>query len=212
MPVGNLLGVLQQELREERSRILEPLLHRFAEIGQRMLSGSDVPVAILREGLGLLQEYVLKLHDVHIRQFAVAGMSEEHAQACFLPMALIEGEPERAERRLASVRVLLSGYEERPAMYRNLLGVDLRNEAVAELSWEGYEEDYARTCLPLHVTEDSLKAWRETMDSALEEFQQLRGKVTGFLERTQPLVAPPAARMLVGAIDAKDGRRASGDH
>lgn len=189
---ADLIGKLQAELRLERAEILEPLLHRFSQLGERMRSGAHVPPEVVEEGLRLLDDYVRQLHEVHIREFAEAGLDMDHSDVCYLPMAQIEGEPERAERRVATVRALLSGYRARLHGYDRLLGLELRNESIAELSWEGYAEDYARTCVPSHISAAAAEKWRSLMQASEQEFARLRLAVQDYLVRTHPFVVARA--------------------
>lgn len=192
VPVGDMVDELQKELRSERAEVLEPLLHRFADLGQSLRAGGEVPPELIEAGLAILDRYVAQLHVVHIRQFAEALGEQQHPEMCFLPLAQMEGEPERAERRIATIRAWLTGYRGHLRGYANLLGLDLRNEAVAELSWEGYAEDYAKTCIPSHLTLEAAADWRRAFESARQEFLGLRKDVAEFLKRTAYLL--PAQR------------------
>lgn len=207
VPTEPLMAELLTELRAERSQVLDPMLHRLADLGYRLREGKDVAIPLLEEGLQLLHEYIEHLHDVHIRQFAQAGPSDEHPEVCMLPLAEIELEPERAERRLASVRAVLAGYRSGFAGYRKILGVDLRNEARAELSWEGFSEDYAKTCLPRHLTPDGLRKWEAALSESKAEYELLHGKVLNYLERTQGLVLPGSPGEDFGGISGLPSKR-----
>lgn len=190
-----LVGELQSELRRERAEILEPLLHRFSELGESLRAGQSVPPEVMDAGLALLDRYVRQLYDVHIRQFAEAGLDRQHEELCFLPMAQIEGEPERAERRIATVRALLSSYRAGLHGSDHLLGLELRNESIAELSWEGYSEDYAKTCIPSHLSPEAVEDWKKAMEAAEREFVSLRAAVQAFLTSSREwlLSSPPEA-------------------
>ncbi len=189
--MDELVRDLQTELRRERAEILEPLLRQLSELGERLRAGQHVPPEVVEKGLALLDRYVRQLHDVHIRQFAEAGLDHRNEEVCFLPMAQIEGEPERAERRVATVRAFLSGYRGHMHGYENLLGLELRNECIAELSWEGYSEDYAKTCVPSHLSESAALQWKAAMARAEAEFDALHHDVQDYLAQNRELLSTP---------------------
>lgn len=189
--MDELVRDLQTDLRRERAEILEPLLRELSELGERLRAGQHVPPEVVEKGLALLDRYVLQLHDVHIRQYAEAGLDHRNEELCFLPMAQMEGEPERAERRVATVRALLSGYRAHLHGYEHLLGLELRNESIAELSWEGYSEDYAKTCVPAHISESAALRWKAAMARAEVEFDALRRDVQDYLAQNRELHTTP---------------------
>jgi hypothetical protein len=193
LPIEPVLRQLVSELRDERTEVLDPLLHRLVELGDRLIRGDNVGVETVDRAIQLIDDYLRTLHNVHVRQFAEAGISDLHPEVCSLPIVLIEQEPERAERRLASVRAMLGGYRARFPGYHEMLGRDLRNESLAELSWEGFSEDYAKTCLPTHLTPKAMSDWRRSLEDAHEDFQRLRLEVREFLSDTEGLVAPASA-------------------
>lgn len=179
-----LVHELQEELRTERKEVLEPLLERLIEMGQRLRKGEDVPPADIELGLDLWQMYSERLHDVHVGQFAVARSSMPHTDSCTLPLAEIEHEPERAEHRIGEVRTMLSGYIGRPKLYRSWLGLALYGDATAELSWEGFEEDFAKACLPDHLTPTALRQWNTSIVETRKAITALRDRVGEYVRKT----------------------------
>lgn len=186
----SLVRELQQELRDERRTVLVPLLHRMSELGRRLNSGQRVPPKVIEEGLDLWQIYVARLHDVHVGQFVAARTSIPHVEACSLPLVQIEQEPGRAETRIDEMRSMLLGYEGRPQLYRALMGLTLFGNATAELSWEGFEEDFANTCLPDHLTPTALRQWQTSLIETRAVAQATRRKVEDYLDRTAEYALP----------------------
>lgn len=195
---SELVRELQDELRTERREVLVPLLRRISELGERLRQGQDVPPDVISEGLDLWQLYVDRLHDVHIGQFVAARASIPHTQACSLPMAEIEQEPERAAHRIHESRSMLEGYRSRPPFYRALLALSLLGNSTAELSWEGFEEDFAGQCLPDHLTPTALGQWRTSLVETRQKGEEARRQVAAYLARTRQFsptdAGPPVPR------------------
>lgn len=179
-----LIARLQRDLRAERAEVLEPLLRRLRDLGQRLSEGVDIPPERIAEGLTLWEEYLTQLHNLHVDQFRLAGPSDEHPEQCALPLIGIEGDPDRGAYRIRAIRAMWGGYNLHIGGYRELLGVMLGGEAQAELAWEGFEEDYAKTCLPTHVTPSVAKAWSAALDQTERESPALRQRVADYLEHT----------------------------
>ncbi len=81
-----------------------------------------------------------------------------------------------------------SGYNLHVGGYRELLGLIRVGEARAERAWEGLEEDYAKTCLPTHLTPAAVRKWTIAVDLGQKEIPLLRDKVPDYLSRTATYV------------------------
>ena len=184
MPADVLVARLQRDLRNEREQILDPLLRRLKAIGETLTEEHDVPSAVIQRGLGLWEEYLTRLHDLHVSQFRLAGFREDHAERCAVPLIAIEGDPDRGNYRIRAIRAMWSGYHFHVGGYRELLGLILTGEARAELAWEGFEEDYAISCLPTHLTRAGIAQWTDALDRAEREAPALRQRVRRYLEET----------------------------
>ena len=181
----DLVRQLQEELRQERRQVLEPLLRRMTEYGRRLRRGERLPVEVLREGLDLWETYLNRIHNVHVGQFVAARASIPHTDACTLPLAQLEQEPDRSQARLRECRSMLAGYESRPALYSTLLALSLLGNSTAELSWEGFGEDFARSCLPDHLTPTALSQWNTAMVETRAEGERTRNLVASYLSKTK---------------------------
>ncbi len=200
IPPGDLsteavIAALLKDLRNEREEVLEPLLHRLREIGEIIGQGEAVSVPVLEEGLELLEAYLHRLHEVHVQGFARATPGVPHNDTCLLPLVALEGEPDRAEHRVASIRGALVGYRAHWPGAAALLGLVITNECTAELSWEGYSEDFARSCLPSHLPPASIRAWEEAIATSRAEEAKTREAVARyvtkpFLEGSPPTTLP----------------------
>ncbi len=177
------LAALLKDLRSEREEVLEPLLHRLREMGEAIGQGKAVSVPVLEEGVELLEAYLHRLHEVHVQGFARATPGVPHNETCLLPLVALEGEPERAEHRVASIRGALVGYRAHWAGAAALLGLVITNECTAELSWEGYSEDFARSCLPSHLPPASVQAWQEAIAATRAEAKKTREAVARYLTK-----------------------------
>lgn len=187
---ATLVARLQKDLREERQQVLEPLLARLRAIGQRLGAEQDVPPEVIEEGLVLWEEYLTLLHNRHVGQFRLAGPSDEHPDRCAVPLIDIEGDPDRGAYRIRAIRAMWSGYNFHVGGYRNLLGLILVGETQAELAWEGFEEDYAKSCLPSHVSPLVVQEWTAALDRSEREAPLLREKVLRYLTRTAAYEGP----------------------
>jgi len=192
VPAEYLVTRLQLELRTEREQVLEPLLHRLQLLGKNLTEGLEVPPEVIEEGLVLWEAYLRTLHDTHVGQFRLAGASEDHPERCAVPLAEIESDPDRGIYRIRAIRAMASGYKAHVGGYRMLLGLILDGEAHAELAWEGFEEDYAKTCLPTHLTPTVVREWTAALDQSRHETLPLREKVREYLVRTTPFLVLPA--------------------
>ena len=177
------VAALLKDLRTEREEVLEPLLHRLREIGEAIGRGEPVSIPVLEQGLDLLEAYLHRLHEVHVQGFARATPGVPHDDTCLLPLVALEGEPERAEHRVASIRGALVGYQARWSGAASLLGLVITNECTAELSWEGYSEDFARSCLPSHLPPASIQAWESAIAATRAEAAKTREAVARYLTR-----------------------------
>ncbi len=184
IPAEEFVAQLQSDLRTEREKVLEPLLHRLQAMGKYLTEEHDVPPEIIEEGLVLWEMYLRRLHDLHIGQFHVAGPREDHPEPCALPLMEIENDPDRGAYRIRVIRAMESSYKFHVSGYRELLGIVLTDEAQAELAWEGYEEDYAKTCLPTHLSQAAVDAWATVLEQSRNGTTVLRDKVREYLERT----------------------------
>jgi hypothetical protein len=191
LSTAQVVSTLLKDLRSEREEVLEPLLHRLREIGEALNHGKEVSVPVLEEGLDLLETYLHRLHAVHVQGFARATPGVPHNDTCLLPLVALEGEPERAEHRLASIRGALVGYQAHWSGGATLLGLVITNECTAELSWEGYSEDFARTCLPSHLPPEALRAWEEAIARTRAEAAKTREAVARYV--TRPFLETPAS-------------------
>lgn len=189
---SQVVRTLQNELRAERKEILEPLLRRLMVVGQRLRRGEPIPTKVIADGIDLWGEYVARLYDVHLGQFTVARSSLPHTSPCLLRYAEIEQEPARADHRIGEVRTLLAGYVGRPSLYRPWLGLALFGDATAELAWAGYEEDFASTCLPDHLTPAALSQWSTALIETRAAAASTRTKVAEYLRRTAVYELPRA--------------------
>ncbi len=167
------------------SKILEPLLDRLEAIGKDLTDGHDIPSEIIEEGLALWERYLQQLHDQHIGQFRLAGPREDHPDRCALPLIDIESDSDRSAYRIGA---MWSGYNLHVGGYRELLGLIRVGEARAERAWEGLEEDYAKTCLPTHLTPAAVRKWTIAVDLGQKEIPLLRDKVPDYLSRTATYV------------------------
>ncbi|MFZ0700038.1 MAG: hypothetical protein WAN74_07630 [Thermoplasmata archaeon] len=191
VPVGDLVARLQTDLRTERKEILEPLLHRLQALGRNFTQGREIPLSDVEDGLNLWETYLERLHDLHINQIRLAGPGEDHSDRCALPLIEIEGDPDRGRYRLKVIRSVWDEHNYHVSQYRGLLGLVLIGEAQAELAWEGFEEDYARTCLPTHFTPEAAQEWDLTLDRSHQDALTLREKVQAYLGRTDAFAGPP---------------------
>ncbi len=176
---------LRAELADERESILEPLLRRMSDLAERFGRDEKLPVALLRDGLELWQAYVVRLHDVHVGQFAAARSSVPHSEACSLQLIQLSEDPGRAEMRIGEIRQVLVGFEARAGPSAALLAAVVKGNVRSELAWENFEEDTARSCLPDHLTASALRQWRTSLVETRSAIDEIRTKVRGFLERTQ---------------------------
>ncbi len=192
VPVADLVARLQAGLRTERKEILEPLLHRLQALGRNFTEGRAIPLQAVEDGLNLWETYLERLHDLHINQIRLAGQSDEHPDRCALPLIEIEGDPNRGKYRLKVIRAVWNSHNYQVSQYRGLLGLVLIGEAQAELAWEGFEEDYAQTCLPTHFTPEAAREWTDTLDRGQQDALALREKVQAYLDRTGQFAGPPS--------------------
>ena len=199
---------LRMELVAERKNVLEPLLRRMSDLAEALSRGEQVPSAVIEEGLDLWQTYVSRLHDVHVGQFAAVRSSMPHTEACTLPLLQLEQDPARAELRINEMRTILMGYLGRPKLYGALLGPALLGNARSELAWENFEEDFATSCLPDHLTSTALRHWSTALSETRAAAEATRLKVEDYLKRTAEYdvsarsPTSPSARS-VGAIAAR---------
>ena len=184
-------ATLLKDLRNEREGVLEPLLHRLREIGEALGQGKGISLPVLEEGLDLLEAYLHRLHEVHVQGFARATPGIPHNDTCLLPLVALEGEPERAEHRVASIRGALVGYRAGWVGGATLLGLVITNECTAELSWEGYSEDFARSCLPAHLPPEALRAWEEAIARTRAQAAKTREEVARYV--TKPFLEGPSS-------------------
>jgi hypothetical protein len=181
---------LRAELVEERKRVLEPLLHRLSEFAGQLEQGNPVPAKVVRDGIDLWQIYVKRLHDVHIGQFAAARSSVPHSTRCTLPLVALSEDPERAELRIAEVRLVLANYTAKPKANAALLGAVLNGSVRSELAWEHFEEDLTRSCLPSHLTVPALQQWATALVETHAAAETTRAKIAEFLEHTAEFTNP----------------------
>jgi hypothetical protein len=165
-------------------------------IGQCLTEDLDVPPEVIEEGLVLWESYLTHLHDLHVGQFRLVGLNEEHAARCAVPLVDLEGDPDRGSYRVRAIRAMWSGYNFHVGGYRELLGLVLVGEAQAELAWEGFEEDYAKTCLPTHLTPSVVQEWSAALDRSEREAPELRARVQVYLDHTQAYEGPAAGAAL----------------
>ncbi len=185
-----LVRAFLEELGTERREILEPLLHRMSELGERLSEGDVVPPAVLEEGLSLWDAHLQRLRNAHVSQFLSARSSIPHTEACSIGLVQLQDEPLRGATRVQELRTLVSGYEGKPALYRPLLGEVLTAIATSELAWEGFAEDFARTCLPTHLSDSALEQWNTALIEGRAEAAATRTRVRDFVARTESYVHP----------------------
>ena len=181
---------LLNELRRERREVLEPLLRRMSALGQSLSAGRAVPADTLRSGLEIWQKYVDRMLDVHVGQFTVARSSLSHTEECRLSLAQLEDEPGQSAGRVNEIRTLLDGYAIRPQSYIRLLGNVLVGLATSELAWADFEEDFANSCLPLHLPESAVAKWKTSLEEARAQAGELREKLQAFLDQSKPYAWP----------------------
>lgn len=182
---------LREELKSERHEVLEPLLRRMVELADRLEAGVRIPPKVIGEGIDLWQTYVNRLHDVHIGQFAAARSSMPHDAACTLPLVELEQDPKRAELRIGELRLCLAAYEARSGSSVGLLSAVLSGSAKSELAWENFEEDFATSCLPDHLTTTTLRQWTTSLIETRAAGESTRKKVQEYLGKTASYVAAP---------------------
>jgi len=185
---------LRTELQLERTEVLEPLLHRMSDIADRLEEGQPVPPKVIGEGIDLWQLYVNRLHDVHVGQFAAARSSMPHDAACTLPLVEVVQDPERAELRIRELKMCLAAYEARSGASTGLLAAVMQGGAKSELAWENFEEDFATSCLPDHLTTTALRQWTTSLIETRDAGELARRKVREYVEQTAEYAHPrPAA-------------------
>ena len=86
---------------------------------------------------------------------------------------------------------MVGGYEGKPALYRPLLGEVLTAIATSELAWEGFAEDFARTCLPTHLSDSALEQWNTSLIEVRAQAAVTRAQVRDFVARTEGYARPP---------------------
>ncbi|MEM0129408.1 MAG: hypothetical protein QXG65_04535 [Thermoplasmata archaeon] len=172
------------ELRAERREILEPLLRRLTDLGERLSEGQEIPAPILEDGLSLWQAYQERLHAAHVSRFLSVRASVPHVDSCMLALAQLQDDPVHGAARVSEVRTVLSGYERKPGLYRSLLGEVLVAVARAELAWEGFEEDFAGSCLPAHLAPAALAEWNSALVEGRARALEIREAIRAFLSRT----------------------------
>jgi len=175
---------LRTELMTERREVLEPLLRRMCDIAARLEEGEKVPPRVIAEGIDLWQMYVDRLHDVHIGQFAAARSSMPHDAACTLPLIEIVQDPKRAELRIGELRLCLGSYEARSMTSAGLLAAVMMGSAKSELAWENFEENFATSCLPDHLTTTALRQWTTSLIETRASGEATRRKVAEYLAKT----------------------------
>ncbi len=182
---------LRTELESERKEVLEPLLRRMMDAAERISRGETVPAEVIREGIELWQMYVRRLHDVHVGQFAAARSSLPHTESCTLPLVEIVQDPQRADVRIGELRLVLGAYEADPKTNSALLSAVLVGSARSELAWENFEEDFARSCLPAHLSATALRQWTTSLIETRSAAEETRGRVAEYLERTEQYALAP---------------------
>ncbi len=188
---------LRSELASERAEVLEPLLRRMTDFAERLSRGEEVPAEILREGIDLWQMYVRRLHDVHVGQFAAARSSLPHTEACTLPLVEIVQDPQRADLRIGELRLVLGTYAAHPGTNSALLSAVLTGSARSELAWENFEEDFARSCLPAHLSATALLQWTTALIETRSAADETRRRVAEYLERTAHYALGPTGLAVV---------------
>ena len=203
---GAAVQELRNELASERAEVLEPLLRRMMDFAERLSRGEEVPAEILREGIDLWQMYVRRLHDVHVGQFAAARSSLPHTEACTLPLVEIVQDPQRADLRIGELRLVLGTYAAHPGTNSALLSAVLTGSARSELAWENFEEDFARSCLPAHLSATALRQWTTSLIETRNAADETRRRVAEYLERTAHYALAPTELAVVRTAEPARAR------
>jgi hypothetical protein len=183
---------LEEGLGREHDRVLGPLLDRLEAFSAMLLDEKDIPVADIREGVDLVEQYLDQLHDSHIHLLQKTGVDPEGAKEARLALAQLVTDYEHARVRWKVVRVMLHGYERHIAGYGHLLGLALVQQSLSERAWHDFEREYVRTGLPPYFTPALAKEWEVELDCVREVGRNHRARVEAYTARTDPLVAKSA--------------------
>lgn len=177
------LRELRAEIAFERAEVLEPLLHRLQELGERLSLREEVPAPSLDEGLGLWQAYIERLHDPHIREIAaVAGHGG--AEGSDSTLLEIEHDPPRAHARIGEIRAMLTDYAEGYPVFGSLMGPALQGNTRSELAWEQLEEEFLESWAPPPLSALARDRLRSSLAASRRAAVELRRQVQEFLLRS----------------------------
>jgi hypothetical protein len=135
-----------QMLREEH-RIVEDLLDRLRELGERMLTGERVSPGTVRLGVGLLDAY---LHRVHMRQFDVELWPEATAVAgpeCGGTLEYVRDHHVEVRRSAHSLLELASRWAEGDIAAQDRVARGLLDLAAGDAALNRFEEQHPFVCL-----------------------------------------------------------------
>jgi len=140
-----------QMLREEH-RIVEDLLDRLRELGERMLTGERVSPGTVRIGVGLLDAY---LHRVHMRQFDVELWPRAKAVAgpeCGGTLEYVRDHHAEVRRSARNLLELTSRWAEGDTAAQDRVARGLLDLAAGDAALNQFEEQHPFVCLESSLT------------------------------------------------------------
>lgn len=178
-------------LRREH-KVVEELLGRLRELGERMLTGERISPGTVRLGVGLLDAY---LHRVHMRQFDVELWPAARSVAgpeCIAPLNYVRehhAEIRRSTRQLLELtsRWGRGDYVAQEEVARGLLDLALGDAAINR-----FEEEYPFVCLNSSLSHQSQARVGEGFLRHAGTKGALETHIARFLRASQ-MSAPPTS-------------------
>jgi hypothetical protein len=135
------------EMLRKEHRIVEDLLDRLRELGERMLTGERVSPGTVRLGVGLLDAY---LHRVHMRQFDVELWPEAKAVAgpqCGRTLEYVRDHHVDVRRSARTLLELTSRWAGGEIVAQDRVARGLLDLAAGDAAINRFEEQHPFVCL-----------------------------------------------------------------
>lgn len=135
------------EMLKREHNVVEDLLDRLRELGERMLTGERLSPGTVRLGVGLLDAY---LHGVHMRQFDVELRPEAKAAAgpeCRGSFELTRENHAKIRGTARRVLELTTRWAEGDAEAQDRVAHELMDLAAADEATNTFEERYPFACM-----------------------------------------------------------------
>jgi len=135
------------EILKREHKIVEDLLGRLRELGERMLTGERVSPGAVRLGVGLLDAY---LHRVHMRQFDVELWPEAEAVAgpeCVASLEFTRDSHAKVRRSARRLLELTSQWAKGDTAAQGKVARGLLDLAAVDEATNVFEEQHPFVCL-----------------------------------------------------------------